>query len=115
MVGVMFAGYLLGKLTGLPGLMILFVPDVLVGFQAWRIDGLLREGATVKGNAVLEFAYPFLSPLVGVLLLALVWSVVFALLSLLVMIPLRLEDEKRRPGRKICQPGRPISELSLPE
>ena len=79
----------------------LFGPDVLCVLAAGTIHGSLAENVSVAGNPTLEFLHPFLNSFVGISLLALVWALVFVALSLFVMIPLRLLDER---GRGVAVP-----------
>jgi hypothetical protein len=71
------------------------VPDFTCMMGAGRIYERLSEDVTVKGSAILEAWHPFLSAFVGMGLLAVVWSVVFCVLTLPTMLVLGIRGERR--------------------
>jgi len=100
-VGLFFAIYLVGMLVKpVAGLAIfLIVPDFICGLRAERIYDRLSENVTVKGSVILEACHPFLSSLVSTGLFAVVWSVVFCVLTLPTMIVLSFRNPTKRQGR----------------
>ena len=96
MVAIMGVSYLIVKVTGTEWPMIVVIPDVIVTFQAGSIYGSLKETASVGGNRDVNLARSFLNYFVGVQFVALTWAVVFSTFALLVMIPLRIKDEKAK-------------------
>lgn len=100
-VGLFFAIYLVGMLVKpVAGLAIfLIVPDFICGMGAARIYDRLSEDVTVKGSVILEACHPFLSSFVFTGLFAVVWSVVFCVLTLPTMIVLSFRNAIKRQGR----------------
>ena len=86
--------------VGVAGVLPLLVaPDVMCVTTAGIIYERLAENVSISGNVTLTFFHPFLSLFVGTMLLALVWSAVFLVLSLLTMIPLRIRENVVRRRR----------------
>lgn len=100
-VGLFFAIYLVGMFVKPVGGLAIFliVPDFIYGMGAARIYDRLSENVTVKGSVILEACYPFLRSFIFTGLFAVVWSVVFCVLTLPTMIVLGFRNAIKRKGR----------------
>lgn len=72
-----------------------YMPDFLCIVGAETIYDRLSEGVTVKGSVILEAWHPFLSSFVYMGLFAVVWSVLFCVLTLPTMLVLSIRGERR--------------------
>lgn len=80
---------------------VFFAPDFICGMGADKIYERLSEDVTVQGSAILEAWHPFLSAFVFMGLFAVVWSVVFCVLTLPTMLMMCLRDGIKRQRRAI--------------
>jgi hypothetical protein len=71
------------------------MPDILCGLGAARIYDRLSEDVAVKGSDILEAWHPFLSAFVFMGIFAVVWVVVFCVLTLPTMLVLSICGERR--------------------
>jgi hypothetical protein len=96
MVVIIVVSFSIEKWMGIPYLMILVVPDLIMIFQAGKIFDSLKAAASVGGNTDVNVARSVLNVFVGVQFLAMAWASVFAILATLVTTALRVKGEKGR-------------------